>query len=76
MAILDMKLFGDVTLLHLIIVLVAFAGLMKVWGLVFKDKTNEGEEHYEAARCACGWSGQVSKYTRKCPVCNNAIIRG
>jgi hypothetical protein len=76
MAILDMKLFGDVTLLHLIIVLVAFAGLMKVWGLVFIDKTNEGEEHYEAARCTCGWRGQVSKYTRKCPVCNNAIIRG
>jgi hypothetical protein len=76
MGILDMKLFAGVTLMHVIIGLIALLVLMKLWD-VFKGKPKTGDdEHTETARCACGWTGQVSKFTRTCPKCNNEIVRG
>ncbi len=76
MGILDMELVGGVTLMHLIIGIVALIVLLKIWDLVFKTKTEDRDEHYEAARCSCGWTGRVSKFTRTCPKCNNEIVRG
>ncbi len=76
MSILNMELFGGVTLLHVIIGAVALIFSMKIWDLVFRTKTADQEKQYEAARCSCGWSGRVSKFTRTCPKCNNEIVRG
>ncbi len=38
---------------------------------VFGRKVNT--DHMIQLSCKCGWDGQVSKYTRRCPKCNGTI---
>jgi len=59
-----------VTPLHIgavVLVLVALFILSKVF------KTKEESTHNAKTRCACGWSGSVSKYKPVCPKCAKPI---
>jgi hypothetical protein len=76
MSIFNTELFGGVTLMHVIIGIAALVVSLKIWDVVFKTKKEAPGDTYEPARCGCGWSGQVSKFTRTCPKCNNDIVRG
>jgi hypothetical protein len=61
-------------------VLIAVAALVAVLLLlkaVFGGGKKQEPVHTVLGRCACGWSGNVSKFTRKCPMCNSEIhVRG
>ena len=74
MDMLDTQVFGGVTVMHLVIGFIALMVSLKLWD-VLKGKAVE-PDHYESARCGCGWKGRVSKFTRTCPKCNNDIVRG
>lgn len=54
---------------------VGFVVLVLVVGAIIKRilgrKANT--DHMISLSCKCGWSGQVSKYTRRCPSCNGTI---
>jgi hypothetical protein len=61
-------------------VLIAVAALVAVLLLlkaVFGPGKKQEPVHTVLGKCVCGWSGNVSKFTHKCPMCNNEIqVRG
>ena len=44
-----------------------------VWTLKRMFSRKASTAHMVEANCTCGWSGKVSRYTRRCPACNNTI---
>jgi hypothetical protein len=57
-------------------VLFAVAGLVAVLLLlksVFGGRKEQASVHTVLGECVCGWSGNVSKFVRKCPKCNREI---
>jgi len=69
---LNKELFAGVTVLHLLLALI---GLMLLLWLIDKIRgpRDDDDEINVAVRCGCGWSGEVSKYARRCPKCGMAI---
>ncbi len=56
----------------------AVVGLLVVVGGLRRWLGGDGEtsRHNIAARCqACGWSGDVSAFTRQCPLCRGDVVQ-
>lgn len=55
-----------------VIALIAFGAAIRAYR-VSRPKSPEVEAGYKNVECAsCGWKGQVSKYVRACPKCNDS----
>ena len=68
---------GNLTYLEFFIymlgVILIFAAFGAAALAIRKNKTLAAEAHYRRVHCAtCGWEGNVSKYVRVCPKCNDA----
>lgn len=60
--------FSVLEVLGAVVLLLVVAAILK---RVFARKANT--DHMIQLSCKCGWNGQVSKYTRRCPSCNGTI---
>ncbi len=60
----------------LVVKVMVGVGLLAGVGLLFRLLRAPAETPYTAAsRCACGWRGQVSRYSPRCPRCGNSEVR-
>ena len=71
----DTIIFGTFTLKHLLIaagaVIVLYILFHTVKDLFMKKSSNQ---HIQSVECrSCGWQGQVSRLTGRCPVCNTPL---
>lgn len=67
---LNEELFAGVTVLHVILGLVALVLLVRLWHWTFGRRQHKSDHMLEGTCEACGWRGQVGRYSRRCPRCN------
>ena len=57
-----------------VLMAVGAVGVVLVILNVTIGRSGQKESHLRQASCsACGWRGNVSQHTRKCPKCNGAL---
>jgi len=66
-----MEAFAGYSVLEVLAAAALLATVLWILKRVFARKANT--DHMVAVSCPCGWSGQVSKYSRRCPACNATI---
>ena len=70
----DTIVFGNFTVLNIIIVAGVIFVLLYLWSafkkFFIKDKSSSYAQQVE---CYCGWKGQVSKHAGRCPKCNTPL---
>ncbi|MBI5570992.1 MAG: hypothetical protein HY914_13695 [Desulfomonile tiedjei] len=65
---------GTTTVVGIAVVLaIVILGLMIILSRRGRTKAPESSAHEHKECLACGWSGQVSKFHRKCPNCGDTI---
>ena len=71
---LQSQLFAGFTVLQVGGAIVAVFVLLRAldW---FRSRRKVDDANNFDGRCGCGWKGKVSKFARKCPMCNDEIIR-
>jgi len=71
----DTIVFGDYTVLDLIIAAVVILIAFNVFAFLKKLLTKkEAKPYAQSVKCYnCGWEGHVSKHAGKCPKCNTAL---
>jgi hypothetical protein len=71
----DTVVFGNITVLHLIIVVVALIVLSmlvdRLRKLFVKDTLDENLQRVVCR--SCGWQGRVSRIAGRCPKCNEPL---
>ncbi|OGW41256.1 MAG: hypothetical protein A2Y97_07090 [Nitrospirae bacterium RBG_13_39_12] len=71
----DTIVFGNYSLKEILVVVLIIAGLwtiIRIFMRVFKKKEND--QHFQSVKCfTCGWEGKVSKYSGRCPKCNQPL---
>jgi predicted Zn-ribbon and HTH transcriptional regulator len=72
---LDLVVFGNITVLHLLIGVVAMIALSTVVGRARKLFARSAvDEKLQRVECkACGWQGRVSRIAGRCPNCNEPL---
>ncbi len=72
---LDTVIYGTYTIRDLLPFVIGIVALWCFWKIAKTlFKTDEVNEHVQTVRCpGCGWQGQVSRYSGRCPQCNEPL---
>jgi uncharacterized membrane protein YqjE len=73
MELLHRQLFGGITVLHALLGVIGLFVLMTIVEKI-RGKPAADTSLNVDVRCACGWKGSVSKYTRRCPKCGGDVM--
>ncbi len=71
--VLNHEVLGGLTVLHLLAAVVIGLVAFRLIRWVFGRRSNSSDYMSEMSCPACGWTGQVSKYARQCPSCNERL---
>lgn len=73
MELLSRELVGGFTVLQVLMAVGAVGVVLLILNVTI-GRSGQKESHLRQATCSsCGWRGNVSQHTRKCPKCNAAL---